>query len=140
MAGRIAATASVRAVGRLSRIRSHRAPVVLVCFVLNNFVENQGTSTRPKSFATLNPNKLHRHVNFMDQLIEPEYLQAHYIILLYLKQMPKLRICWVQEPKYRVGKYACFCLRVVATNNNFSAATCEQSLFRTDMRQNLRSC
>ena len=36
----------------------------------------------------------------------------------------------------RVGKYACFCLRVVATNYSFSAATCEKSLFCADMRQN----
>ena len=40
----------------------------------------------------------------------------------------------------RVGKYACFCLRVVATKSSFSAATCEQSQFLADMRQNQRSC
>ena len=52
---------------------------------------------------------------------------------------PSLKSQQPSIPLGRVGKYASFCLRVVATNKNFSAATCEQSLFRTDMRQNLIS-
>ena len=55
-----------------------------------------------------------------------------------LRSTREERIVW--EGGRRVGKYACFCLRVVATNNSFSAATWEQSLFRADMRQNSRSC